>query len=151
MATDKKSGTLVKSVIVIVLLAGVVAAAYFYFKPCNQKAEVEESIEVVESFETSDGEDIADEVVLTGRLTKAQLEESINSTEDGSVPEMIWSGFSKNVQKVVVKNDPNASIADFNEVWVLKYLGMYSKITVVEEECVYDSEDKLEKLVIIAE
>ena len=73
------------------------------------------------------------------------------TTEDGSVPEMIWSGFSKNVQKVVVKNDPNASIADFNEVWVLKYLGMYSKITVVEEECVYDSEDKLEKLVIIAE
>lgn len=151
MATDKKSGTLVKSVIVIVLLAGVVAAAYFYFKSCNQKVEVEEPIEVVESFETSDGEDIADEVVLAGRLTKAQLEESINSTEDGSVPEMIWSGFSKNVQKVVVKNDPNASIADFNEVWVLKYLGMYSKITVVEEECVYDSEDKLEKLVIIAE
>ena len=143
MTTNKKSGKTVKVIIAILLLAGVAAAAYYFL---GAKADGDKGVEADEvvSVERDDA--------VVERLTKAELEESINNTADGFVPEEIITRFSPNEQKVIVKNDPEANIASgISEVWLLMYMGMYSKITVVEEECVYDSCNRLETLVIIAE
>lgn len=138
MGTNKKSGTLVKGVVAIVLLIGVAVAAYLYFNPSDGNI--------------ASGDVNVEEGVVVSRLTKAELEESINGTIDGSVPEEIATKFSPNVQKIVVKNDPNVNIAvGFSELWVLKFLEIYSKITVIEEECVFDSNNRLETLVILVE
>ncbi len=143
MTTNKKSGKTVKVIIAILLLAGVAAAAYYFL---GAKADGDKGVEADEVVNVE-----SDDAVVE-RLTKAELEESINNTADGFVPEEIITRFSPNEQKVIVKNDPEANIASgISEVWLLMYMGMYSKITVVEEECVYDSCNRLETLVIIAE
>ena len=143
MTTNKKSGKTVKVIIAILLLAGVTAAAYYFL---GAKADGDKGVEADEVVNVE-----SDDAVVE-RLTKAELEESINNTADGFVPEEIITRFSPNEQKVIVKNDPEANIASgISEVWLPMYMGMYSKITVVEEECVYDSCNRLETLVIIAE
>lgn len=143
MTTNKKSGKAVKIIIAILLLAGIAAAAYYFLGTKADEEVVVETDEVV-NVESDDA--------VVERLTKAELEESINNTSDGFVPEEIISRFSPNEQKVIVKNDPEANIASgISEVWLLMYMGMYSKITVVEEECVFDACNRLETLVIIAE
>ena len=143
MTTNKKSGKTVKVIIAILLLAGVAAAAYYFL---GAKADGDKGVEADEVVNVE-----SDDAVVE-RLTKAELEESINNTADGFVPEEIITRFSPNEQKVIVKNDPEANIASgISEVWLLMYMGMYSKITVVEKECVYDSCNRLETLVIIAE
>lgn len=145
MATNKKSGSLIKSIIAIVLVLGISIGAYIYFGGCKCKCSCEEATQ--ESVVTEQTEE-----VMVERLTKEELEASINNTPDGMVPEDIINRFSPNTQRVIVKNDPDANIASgISEVWLLMFMEMYSNITVVEEECVYDSLNRLETLVIIAE
>lgn len=134
----KKSNSWVKRTLAIVLLAGVAAIAW----SCINSSDGSVKSEEVEQQKAS----------VVERLTKAELEESINSTTDGVVPGDIASRLSTEAQNVVVKNDPAANItAGISEVWILKFLGIYSNIVVVEEECVFDSNNRLETLVIIAE
>ena len=134
----KKSNSWVKRTLAIVLLAGVAAIAWSCINSSDGTAKSEE----VEQQKAS----------VVERLTKAELEEAINSTTDGVVPGDIASRLSTEAQNVVIKNDPTASItAGISEVWILKFLGIYSNIVVVEEECVFDSNNRLETLVIIVE
>lgn len=145
MATNKKSSSLVKSIIAIVLVLGISAGAYLYFGGCKCNCSCKEVVEETVATEQT-------EEVMVERLTKEELEASINNTLDGMVPEEIINRFSPNTQRVIVKNDPDANIASgISEVWLLMFMEMYSNITVVEEECVYDSLNRLETLVIIAE
>ena len=145
MATNKKSSSLVKSIIVIVLVLGISAGAYLYFGGCKCNCSCKEVAEETVATEQT-------EEVMVERLTKEELEASINNTLDGMVPEEIINRFSPNTQRVIVKNDPDANIASgISEVWLLMFMEMYSNVTVVEEECIYDSLNRLETLVIIAE
>ena len=138
MTMKKKSNSWVKRTLAIVLLAGVAAIAW----SCINSSDGSVKSEEVEQQKAS----------VVERLTKAELEESINSTTDGVVPGDIASRLPTEAQNVVVKNDPAANItAGISEVWILKFLGIYSNIVVVEEECVFDSNNRLETLVIIAE
>lgn len=147
MESNKKTRTLVKGVVAIVLLIGVAVAAYLFFNTSGGNVALGD----VNADEWGDQNDRVEGVVVA-RLTKAELEESINGTIDGSVPEDIAAKFSTNIQRIVVKNDPNVNIAvGFSELWVLKFLEIYSKITVIEEECVFDSNNRLETLVILVE
>lgn len=86
------------------------------------------------------------------RVTAQEIEESINNTTDGAVPERISSRFSLDKQTVVVQNDPDTTDYEFRyyafaEVWLDKLMGCISTVTVVE--CTYDENNKLETLTIV--
>jgi hypothetical protein len=140
MATNNKSSKAIKGVAVIIVLGAIIAAGlYFFNSDKNTNVEVEKV-------------DIESNDVVVERLTKTELEESINNTIDGFVPEEIFARLSPKEQKVIVKNNPDACIeSGICEVWERVFLQIYSRITVVEEECVFDSCNRLETLVIIAE
>lgn len=86
------------------------------------------------------------------RVTAQEIEESINNTTDGMVPESISSRFSLDKQTVVVQNDPDTTDYEFcyytfAEVWLDKAMGNIATVTVVE--CTYDENNKLETLTIV--
>ena len=91
MESNKKTGTLVKGVVAIVLLLGVAVAAYLFFNTSGGNVALGD----VNAEGWGDQNDKV-EAVSVARLTKAELEESINGTIDGSVPEDIASRFSTN-------------------------------------------------------
>ena len=146
MKTKSNSNSWIKRTLAIVLLVGVAAVAGSCINSSDGTAKSEDVFGDIEEYVEQQNESVAE------RLTKAELEASINNTTDGSVPEDIINKLSINEQKVIVKNDPNACLtAGISEVWLLKSLGIYSNIIVVEEECIFDSNNRLETLVIIAE
>lgn len=136
MTTNNKFGKAINGVAVIIVLGAIIAAGLYFLNS-------DKNATVVDVVETND---------VVERLTRAELEESINNTVDGFVPEEIFPRLSPIEQKVIVKNDPEACIeSGICEVWTRVFLQIYSRITVVEEECVFDSCNRLETLVIIAE
>lgn len=103
---------------------------------------------------TSDESSESEVATVVERITKQEIEESINNTTDGMVPESLSARFSEVKQTVVVKNDPDTTDYEFcyysfADIWLDKAMGNIKSISVVDEECRYDENNRLETLTII--
>lgn len=135
-----------KIIALIVLLFVIAIAVFLYFKDRNDKQPVEiESQTEVESVISVDGDQDRESINVDSPITEEELEKSLNSTSDGLVPSNISSRLA-DVQKVIVRNNPDIKIVSFSQLWMDMFMGQFVKVKVVD--CKYDYHKRLTEIVI---
>lgn len=99
----------------------------YYIKVVNNRTQLDEAYYTI-----SDCKKPAEKPAEVARpLTESQVQDSINSTEDGSVPSG-WSAYFAAPQTVKVLNGGDSPYADFAAVWLDKLNGTINSVQVVK-------------------
>lgn len=100
----------------------------YYIKVVNNRTQVDEAYYTI-----SDCKKPAEKPAEIVRpLTESQVQNSINSTTDGSVPSGWSTYYFATHQTVKVLNGGDSSYADFAAVWLDKYNGFINSVQVVK-------------------